>query len=52
MTYNEGFTSMIIHNNNIRNGGKTTLMGVKEYTMIIYNKISSEVTFTTRLPLN
>ena len=38
---------MTKHNNDISNGGKASPMGVQQNTIIIYNIISSEVTFTT-----
>ena len=51
-TYKGGFTSMTIHNNDIPNRGKTSLTGVQQYTMIIFNRTYSKVTITTTLPLN
>ena len=46
-TYNKGFTSMTIYNNDIPKGGKHISNGVQQYTTIIYIKISSELTNTT-----
>ena len=48
-TYNIGFTSMTKHNNDIPNRGKTSPTGVQQNKIIIYNRISSEVTFTATI---
>ena len=49
LTYNGWFTSMTIYNNDIPIEGKTSSSGIQQYTIVIYTRISSEVTITTKV---